>query len=322
MTDGDSSERISIFAPVLVLLVELESDAEGTVEMHLHPGGQGYWVARMAAALGARPALCAPVGGETGMAVADRLAREPVELRGVPCKADNAAYVHDRRGGERIVLLEMDPPPLGRHELDQLYSVTLGAAMEAGVCVVAGTQASTVVPADTYERLVADLVECGVQVVVDLAGKLLRPALAGRPHVCKISHEELVADGWVDDDSPAELIRAIDALLAAGARNVVVSRAAEPALASVDGELVEVVVPRLRVVDHRGAGDSMTAGLAVSLARGASLRHEGLALAAAAGALNVTRHGLASGHAETITRLAPRVTIRRIASLRAARVKR
>ena len=32
---------IAIFSPALVLLVELERDAEGTVEVHLHPGGQG-----------------------------------------------------------------------------------------------------------------------------------------------------------------------------------------------------------------------------------------------------------------------------------------
>ena len=114
-----------------------------------------------------------------------------------------ARYIHDRRDGERRVVLEAHPPALGRHVLDQLFSVTLAAALEAGVCVVAGTQARTLVPAETYERLVADLVETGVQVVADLAGDLLAPALAGRPHVLKISHEELIEDGYARDDSLA-----------------------------------------------------------------------------------------------------------------------
>jgi 1-phosphofructokinase len=305
------SPDLAIFSPVLVLLIELERDAEDNVEVHLHPGGQGYWVGRMASALGARPVVCAPVGGEAGTVVADLLGRDKVALRSVPMKGDSGTYIHDRRGGERQVILEAHPPALGRHVLDQLFSVTLAAALEAGVCVVAGTQARTLVPPHTYERLVADLVETGVLVVADLAGALLQPALAGRPHILKVSHEELIEDGFARDDSCSELARAIEALQKAGARNVVVSRAAEPALASIEGELVEVVVPQLQVVDHRGAGDSMTAGLALGMIRSLPLR-DGLALAAAAGALNVTRHGLATGHAATIAQLAQRVEVRTI----------
>jgi 1-phosphofructokinase len=300
---------LSIFAPALVLLLELERDAEGAVEVHVHPGGQGYWVGRMASALGARPVLCAPVGGEPGTVVTDLLGRDRVALRSVPMKGDSGTFIHDRREGERQVVLETPTPVLGRHVLDQLFSITLAAGLEAGVCVVAGTQAHTVVQADTYERLIADLVETGVMVVTDLAGELLEPALAGGPHILKISHEEMIGDGYARDGSVAELTRGIEKLQKAGARDVVVSRAADPALASIDGELVEAVAPDQKVVDDRGAGDSMTAGLAVSIVRGMRPR-DGLALAVAAGALNVTRHGLASGHAATIEQLAQRVQIR------------
>jgi 1-phosphofructokinase len=316
MADGP---RLAIFSPALLLGVEIERNVRGITELHLHPGGQGYWVSRMAAALGARPILCAPVGGETGTVVRDLLAREGIEVRSVPHHDDNAAYIHDRREGEREVVLETDPPALGRHVLDQLYSVALGAALTSGVCVVAGSQARAVVAEKTFTRLVADLVATGVYVVADLAGPPLRAALSGRPNLLKVSHEELIEDGWARDSSLPEVARAIDALLEAGAANVVVSRAEESAIASVGGELLEIVVPKLEVVDHRGAGDSMTAGLAVCVARGVPLRDEGLALAAAAGALNVTRHGLASGHAETIEQLAKRVEIRSCASMVAAR---
>jgi 1-phosphofructokinase len=52
----------------------------------------------------------------------------------------------------------------------------------------------------------------------------------------------------------------------------------------------------------------MTAGLAVGVQRGLSLEQSS-ALGAAAGALNVTRHGLASGHAATIEHIAARVVV-------------
>ena len=89
--------------------------------------GSAAWRLRSAA----RPVLCAPVGGEAGTVVADLMGRDKVALRSVPMKGDSGTYIHDRRDGERRVVLEAHPPALGRHVLDQLFSVTLAAALEA-----------------------------------------------------------------------------------------------------------------------------------------------------------------------------------------------
>jgi len=93
-----------------------------------------------------------------------------------------------------------------------------------------------------------------------------------------------------------------------GADNVLITRAEEPALALVDDAIVTVRPPILEVVDHRGAGDSMTAGIAAGLARGSDLL-DALRLGAAAAALNVTRRGLATGDRREIERLAPHIEI-------------
>ncbi len=55
--------------------------------------------------------------------------------------------------------------------------------------------------------------------------------------------------------------RACDTWHAAGARLVVVTKGADGALVSLDGERAEVPAPRVRVVDTVGAGDAFTAGL-------------------------------------------------------------
>ncbi|MFK8909008.1 carbohydrate kinase [Streptomyces sp. YS-3] len=55
--------------------------------------------------------------------------------------------------------------------------------------------------------------------------------------------------------------RACDLWHAAGARLVVITRGADGALASLDGERLRVPAPATRVVDTVGAGDSFTAGL-------------------------------------------------------------
>lgn len=72
--------------------------------------------------------------------------------------------------------------------------------------------------------------------------------------------------------------------------------------------MLAVQVRELKVVDHHGAGDSMTAGVAAVLARGGDL-HEAVWTGAAAGALNVTRHGLGTGRAEAIQELIGRVQL-------------
>src|SRR6185312_3692648 len=124
----------------------------------------------------------------------------------------------------------------------------------------------------------------------------------------KVSHEELIRDGRARSADGPELTRAMYDLHAAGAETVVVSRADQPALALIDGELFEVRMPRLEAADPRGAGDSMTAGVAAVIASGGDIR-TAIRTGAAAGALNVTRHGLGTGRLDSITGLVERVQL-------------
>jgi hypothetical protein len=68
-TDQRSDEEVAVFAPALLLVVELHESADLVPEVHLHAGGQGYWVVRMVQALDARPLPCICVGGEPGDAL-------------------------------------------------------------------------------------------------------------------------------------------------------------------------------------------------------------------------------------------------------------
>ena len=304
-----SPPSVCIFAPVTLLTVTIERAADESDEVHIHPGGQGIWQARMVRTLEARPVVCTVIAGETGTVIAALLGEEGVELRAVSAQAANPAWIHDRRNGERTALWEGEPPTLGRHELDELYSHTLAEAMAAGVCLLAGShEAAHVLEPGIYERLCADLAASGVRVVADVSGEELRAALRGGVYLVKLSDEELQSDGWSDSDSEQGVLAAIEKLRAAGAENVVVSRAEAGALASVGDRFLRVDAPRLEVADARGAGDSMTAALAVAVARDDSW-DDALSLAAGAGGTNVTRHGSGSGRADTIHQLARRVSI-------------
>ena len=304
------AERAFVFAPDPLLTVTVEAGGEGD-EIHLHAGGQGFWVAQMIANLGVEVSLCGPFGGECGRVVRGLIDHDPsIRVRAIETVGFNGVYVHDRRQGERTTVAETPPDPLGRHELDDLYGAALLGGLESEVAVLAGPGPweTPVLPADIYRRLTTDLRANGKAVIADLSGDSLACALEGGLTVLKVSHEELIDDGRVDEAGEEELVEAMSALHREGAEHVLITRAEEPALALVDGRIVTIRPPVLQVVDHRGAGDSMTAGLAAGLAKGLDMV-DALRLGAAAAVLNVTRRGLATGDRREIERLANHIEL-------------
>jgi 1-phosphofructokinase len=302
---------VAVFSPSPLLTITIEQGVDAIPDIHLHAGGQGFWVARMVARLEVPVTLCAPFGDDTGRVVRTLIDAEGVTVRAIAVQAPNGAYVHDRRSGARLEVAETPGGKLHRHEVDDLYDAALVAGLAAGVTVLTGPAHPGTVPVELYRRLVVDLRANGCQVLADLSGDALDAALAGGIDLLKISHEELLAGGYASADDPGSLLAGIDRLREAGVRHVVVTRAAAPALARINNHPYEIVVPSLEPADYRGSGDSFTAGLATGLARRLDLEAT-LRLAAAAGALNVTRHGLGTGRRADIEELSHHVAVRRL----------
>ncbi len=301
--------EICVFAPAPLLTVTIEQATNGEAELHVHCGGQGFWVARMIQTLGASLTLCASFGGETGSVARYLAEQEAMSLRGTSSASSNPAYVQDRRSGDRQEVVSVPASPLTRHDIDDLYSATLTASLAANVCVLTGTEDPEVLSATVYRRLASDLGTNGVMVLADLSGEQLREALQGGIRMLKISEDELVEGGWTSSDDETGVIEGLKKLREAGAQEIVVSRGSEPAMALVDGKLLAVEPLSLEPVDTRGSGDSMTAALAVALSRELDAR-EALKFAAAAAALNITRRGLGSGQRTDIEYLAERIQLR------------
>lgn len=302
------SGDVMVFAPIPQLTITVEDPGDGP-DLHLHPGGQGVWQARMISALGVPVTLCSVVGGEVGFVLEALFTAESYRARTVTRASSSGWYVHDRRDGSRTVILEEPGSGLSRHDLDELYSIALAEGLRAGVSLLSGPADPSVVSPEVYRRLASDLRVAGGRVVVDLSRDHLRAVLDSGVSFLKVSHEELLRDGWITEATPDVLRDMLFRLRDDGADSVVISRADQPSLALLDDRVYEVDVPRLEAVDPRGAGDSMTAGVAAVLAVGGSLE-DAVRVGAAAGALNVTRHGLGSGRADAVQELVTRVQLR------------
>jgi 1-phosphofructokinase len=304
--------KIAIFSPNPMVSIAIESfSADGGDDIHIHPAGQGVWVARMAAELGADPILCGFIGGEVGSVLRPLLEQMPIELRLVETAEPSGAYIHDRRSGEREPVAQSAAFPASRHEVDELFSVTIAAALDCDQLAVCGPYPDNTVPLEMYGSLVADVKANGVPVIVDLSSPRLDKSLEGGPDLVKINDWQIA--GFISGpvDTEEQMRAAMERVADGGAESVIVTRAGDPALALRDGRFVELSPPKFERGSREGCGDSMMGALSATIAAGRDWE-DVLRLSAAAGATNFLHSGLGTGSREVIEELAHRVKLREL----------
>jgi 1-phosphofructokinase len=306
-----SGGRIAVFGPSPMLSVTIEARGEGRDDVHCHPGGQGVWLSKMAAELGAWPVLCSLIGGETGAVLEPLLERLGGELRLVRSDSSSGCYVTDRRSGEREVLAQGYVEPPSRHEADELVAATTAAALESDVLAICNAYPGNAMPIEAYGALVANARGAGVRVIADLSSPRIEVAAAEQPELVKLNDWELAAYIRGPVDTPERLLGAAERLRDLGASNVLVTRAGDPALALLDGEVWELVPPKFEVGSREGCGDTMMGAISAALALGRELP-DALVLGAAAGAVNFLHHGLGTGSRREVEELSAEVALRRL----------
>ncbi len=308
MSTASDRPRVAVFSPDPLLSVTIE--AQGAADdLHVHPAGQGVWVARMAAELGTAPVLCSFIGGETGALLRPLLEALPGELRLASTSGSSGAYVVDRRGGERRLIAAMHRPAPQRHEIDDLVSATTAAAMGSCVTVLCNPYPPEGFPDEAYDTLAGDLRAAGLPVLVDLSSPWLDRVLLYAPDLVKLNDWELAGYVRGPVDGPRALAAA-RRLCDAGARAVAVTRASAPILVLPGGgDPFEIVPPAFPRGHREGCGDTMMGAIAAAWARGLPLR-EALVLGAAAGSVNFLRHGLGTGKRSTVEELAAQIAVR------------
>jgi 1-phosphofructokinase len=300
--------KIAVFGPDPLLSVTIEHRGADD-DVHLHAAGQGVWVTRMAGELGALPILCCLAGGETGNVLSLLLEALPGARRIVTTVGSSGSYVVDRRDGSRKLLAVANRPAPNRHEVDDLVAATCAAALESAALVICNPFPAVGLPDDAYATVAGNGRAAGIPVVVDLSSPRLDHVLRSAPDLVKVNDWELAeyVCGPVDG---LRAIGAMQALRAAGAQAVAVTRAEDTVLVlASDDEPYEIIPPRFTHGSREGCGDTMTGAVAAALAHGRTLR-EALVLGVAAGAGNFLRHGLGTGRRELVEELAEQVEVR------------
>lgn len=249
--------------------------------------GKGVNVAIVLARLGAPARLVAFRGGAGGAQLEELLADLPIAADWIETPAPTrtcVTVIEDSGRTTELVEEAALPPPESWAALESAVDRGLagGAALAVSGALMPGADPGL------YAGWIACAVERGCDTLIDSQGEPLRRALSARPRLVKCNAGELAATLGRALDSEADLVAAMQALRAAGAGEVLVTRGPDPALHVGAEGAWRCTVPAVRAVNPIGAGDAVSGGILEVWSRGG-------------GGPDAIRRGLACGVARTLT---------------------
>jgi 6-phosphofructokinase 2 len=272
------------------------------------PGGGGVNVSRAIKKLGGESVLLYLAGGLTGSILKDLLDRENLDHRPIQIEGANR---------ESFILLEeftgqqfrfgMPGPTLHEREwhrcLDELFTINPKPDY-----IVASGSLPPRVPLDFYARVARIAKQMGVRVVMDASGEPLKLALREGVFLVKPNireFRELVGEDVKEESQiKASALKIVESGQSDG---VVISLGAAGAL-MVSKDIVEhILSPTVPIISKVGAGDSMVAGIVLSLARELPLK-EAIRFGVAAGAAAIMTAGTELCRREDAERLYGQMT--------------
>jgi len=253
------------------------------------PGGGGINVTRAIRKLGGESLALYPCGGANGETLKFLLDQEGLSHRPVPIKGwtrENLIVLEESTGLQ--YRFGMPGPELAEEEwqrcLEQISSLT-----PAPDFIVASGSLPPGVPQDIYARIARLGKRLGARVVVDSAGDPLRLALAEGVYLVKPNigeFRDLVGSGGEDEAAVLELARKV--VSERQSEIMAISLGAAGVVMVSEAGIERMQPPTVPIISKVGAGDSMVAGIVLSLSRGMSVRE-------------AVRFGVAAGSAAVMT---------------------
>ena len=229
-----------------------------TEEEKIYAGGKGINVSIVLKNLGIENTALGYIAGFTG----DEILRK-VKNHGVNCD-----FIKLRNGFSRInVKLKSDGeteingsgPQITKQDLEALYD-KLSNLGKSDYLILSGSIPNSV-PDDIYEDIMSSLLDKEVEFIVDATKDLLLNVLKYKPFLIKPNHHELAEMFNVELKNDEDIIKYGKKLQEMGAKNVLISMAGDGAiLLPENGEPMKKAVPKGKLKNSVGAGDSMVAG--------------------------------------------------------------
>ena len=224
----------------------------------LYAGGKGINVSIVLKNLGIDSIALGFVAGFTGENILNI-------INDYGCNTD---FIHLKEGLSRINVklkgtieseINGNGPDIDKDSLDELFK-KLEKLRDNDILVLAGSIPSSL-PEDIYEKIMERLEGKNIKIVVDATKDLLVNVLKYKPFLIKPNNHELGEIFNREIKTDEEIVECAKKLQDMGAENVLISMAGDGAiLVGSDGNIYKSKVPKGKLINSVGAGDSMVAG--------------------------------------------------------------
>lgn len=254
------------FNPALDYVVKMDSLELGMVNRStaeaVYYGGKGINVSIVLNNIGVESVALGFIAGFTGREIEDGVKAMGVTTDFITL-ADGMSRINVKIKAEKETEINGQGPDIKADELLELFNKL--EKLKGGDCLVLAGTIPASLPSDIYEQIMAKLMNKGIDIVVDATKELLLNVLKYHPFLIKPNNHELEEIFGVKlstDEDIAEYARKLQVM---GARNVLISMAGDGAMLITEaGEVLRIGVPKGKVVNSVGAGDSMVAGFTAS----------------------------------------------------------
>jgi 1-phosphofructokinase family hexose kinase len=221
-------------------------------------GGRGINASRVIHMFGGKTLAIATAGGNSGcrFQALKECCSFPMELVPIEKELRTNLTITDKQG--LTVKLNELGPNITPKELDRVASVIERKLGKAKWCMICGSIPPGVHP-HFYKDLVAMALKQKVNVLLDTDGEALMHGMEACPTVVSPNLQEaerLLNRALI---TRTHLIDAVHRLRGMGAESVVLSLGSRGAIAQADGDIIEVIPPRIDALCPIGAGDALAA---------------------------------------------------------------
>lgn len=303
--------------PALDEAITLDSLVRGSVNRcafaGLDPGGKGINASRVIHRLGRPTMAFGFTGGVSGGFLASAL-----DAEGVPHAFDSVAgftrvniMLYEVASAERTRLYLPGPAVAEDDYLRLLSRLDVVAPHDI---VVLGGSVPPGLPVSTPARLAEWLHERDARCIIDTSGEALALALAQRPLLVKPNVEEAQEMLGRTLHTEDDIIEAARELRELGAQYAVISRGDLGAIGAGPDGIYTVLPASMHLSSAVGAGDSMTAGMAIAFNEGMTFE-AALRLGSACGTATSMTSGTKLCEADAVYRLLDNVRIEHLLSI-------
>ncbi len=251
------------FNPAIDYVVRMSSDllpgmTNRSDSEECYFGGKGINVSTILNNLGLKNTALGFTAGFTGKAIAESVSKRGILADFIELPK-GISRINVKIKGREETEINAQGPVIPTDAQNRLME-KINTLKDGDMLILAGSIPNSL-PSDVYEKIIALVSDRKIDVVVDATKDLLKNVLKYHPFLIKPNNHELGEMFGTALTTDAEIEAHARKLQEMGARNVLISMAGDGAmLISEDGEKYRIGVPKGKVSNSVGAGDSMVAG--------------------------------------------------------------